>query len=396
MKEILEGRFQRAVAALEPNGIDAWIFCGRETNILGEPAMLYLMPTEVAGKTTVILTRSGERFLIASPMQMEELESSGLFSKCVAYQTQDMYEDCIVKVLKELPSAKKIALNFSESDPSSDGLTLTAYNMFLRCFSRCGLKPELVSAHPIMKQVRGRKSDLEVVKIANAVSASMEIYEAARPRMKVGMSGKDIQRLFKELIRERGLGYSWYEPEDPYISVGTRSSYLCKSPPEDVRVEPGDLVNVDMGIKLDGFASDNQRSFYALRRGETEPDPEVVRAFKTIQAMNESVCAAMKVGVNSDSLTAIGNEIMLNNGYPQGFKGWYGHEIGIFAHNGGISAGRNPYRPELDKTLEENMTFTLEPAIITPCGRLCQEEVVVVRPEGGRFLSTPQREVWVI
>ncbi|HOX31580.1 MAG TPA: M24 family metallopeptidase [Spirochaetales bacterium] len=391
-----ERRFERAHEAMRQEGVDAWVFCGRETHILGEPAMLFLMPTQMGGKTTVIVAADGQRIVVGSIMQMEELEASGLFTKLVTYPTLADYEGLVAEALRGLGPLRRIALDFSESDPSSDGLTVTAKAMLDRCFAAAGLEAELVSSAPLMKAVRGRKSDEEVGLIARAVEAAMEVYDAARPLMRAGMSGRDVQRLFKRLIRERELGYSWYEPENPYVSVGARSSYLCKRPPADVFIEPGDLVNVDLGIQLEGFASDDQRSFYAPREGEKAPPYEVQRAFETIQEMNATVCAHMKAGVDSDELTRYGNEIMLRNGYPQGFKGGYGHEIGIYAHNGGLTAGYNPFKPELDKKLELNMTFTLEPAILTPFGRLCQEEVVVVKEEGGRFLSRPQKEVWLI
>lgn len=393
---VYERRFERAHEAMRQQGVDAWIFCGRETHILGEPAMLFLMPTQMSGKTTVILTPDGRRVVVGSIMQMEELESSGLFTELITYPTLADYEGLVAGALKSLGGARRIALDMSESDPSSDGLTLTAYNMLRRCLAAAGIEAELVSSAPLMKAVRGTKSDEEVDKIAAAVAAAMGIYDAARPLMKVGMSGRDVQKLFKGLVRERELGYSWYEPENPYVSVGPRSSYLCKAPPANVFIEPGDLVNVDLGVQLDGFASDDQRSFYALRPGEKAPPYEVQHAFETIQEMNATVCEHMKVGVNSDDLTKLGDEIMLRRGYPQGYKGGYGHEICIFAHNGGITAGYNPYKPELDKTLEYNMTFTLEPAILTPFGRLCQEEVVVVKQERGQFISRPQKEVWLI
>lgn len=327
---------------------------------------------------------------------MEEMERSNLFTKYITYTSPLDYEDCIVNELRFIKNLNKIALNISESDPSSDGLNVTSYNMLLRSFKRAEIDPEIVSSASIMKLIRGRKSDEEIEKIKKAVDAAMEIYDEARSLIKVGMSGKDVQNLFKKIINSKGLGYSWHEPENPYVSVGIKSSYLCKMPPDDVFIEPGDLVNVDLGIKLDGFASDNQRSFYALRDDETSPPEDVVRAFKTIKEINETVCKSMKVLTNSNDLTKYGDEIMIRNGYSQGFKGSYGHEIGIFAHNGGISAGYNPFKPELDKTLEYNMTFTLEPAIITSCGRLCQEEVVVCKKYGGEFLSRPQEEIWII
>jgi Xaa-Pro dipeptidase len=391
-----ERRFERAHEAMREQGIDAWVFCGRETNILGEPAMLFLMPTQMGGKTTVILTADKQRIVVGSIMQMEELEASGLFTKLITYPTLGEYESLIAEALRGIGPVKRIALNMSESDPSSDGLTATAHAMLGRCFSAAGVKAELVSSAPLMKAVRGRKSDEEVGMIAVAVDAAMGVYDAARPLMKVGMSGRDVQKLFKRIIRERELGYSWYEPENPYVSVGSRSSYLCKKPPEDVFIQPGDLVNVDLGIQVEGFASDDQRSFYALRDGEKAPPHEVQHAFETIQEMNATVCKNMKAGVNSDDLTKYGNEIMLRNGYAQGWKGGYGHELCIFAHCGGITAGYNAFKPDLDKTLDYNMTFTLEPAILTSFGRLCQEEVVVVKEDAGRFLSRPQEAVWII
>ncbi len=51
---------------------------------------------------------------------------------------------------------------------------------------------------------------------------------------------------------------------------------------------------------------------------------------------------------------------------------------------------------ELDMTLMPGMTFTMEPAILTSRGRLCQEEDVVITQEGCRFLSIPQKEIWLV
>ena len=393
---IYQQRFERAIAALKQNDLDAWIIYGRETQILGEPALLLLLPQEILCRTALIITSRGDRIALFAGLEAEEAEASGLFSEIKVYASPDRFETDLVQILRQLMPLPKIAVNRSISDPSADGLTCTAYQMLQSCLSEAGFAGELVSAAPVMKQVRGRKSNEEVAGIAAAVAKAMNIFQEARSLMHFGLSGRNVQRLFQSIIDREGLGYSWQKLGNPYVSVGARSSYLCKRPPEDVFIEPGDLINVDLGIRLDGFASDNQRSFYALRPGESCPPYEVQHAWETIQAMNRAVCAAMKTGANSDDLTGIGNRIMLENGYSQGWAGGYGHELGLFAHQGGLTAGRNPFKPELDKTLEENMTFTLEPAILTSCGRLCQEEVVRVRAGGGEMLSTPQSEIWLI
>lgn len=393
---IYQQRFTRAIEALKHNNFDSWIIYGRETHILGEPAMLMLLPEEILSRMAIIITSRGDRIALIAALESEEAEATGLFSEIKVYASPDQFENDLTQILRRLMPMIKIAINNSISDPSADGLTYSAYLMLQHCLAEAGFAGELVSATPIMKQVRGRKSDEEVAKIAAAVSEAMSIYDEARPSMRLGLSGRDIQRLFQSIIDRKSLGYSWQKAGNPYVSVGARSSYLCKRPPTDVFIEPGDLINVDLGIRLDGYASDNQRSFYALRPGESSSPYEAQHAWETIQTMNRAVCAAMKTGTNSDELTEIGNQIMLENGYSQGWKGGYGHELGLFAHQGGIKAGRDQFRPELDKTLEENMIFTLEPAILTSCGRLCQEEVVQVRAGGGKMLSTPQSEIWLI
>lgn len=395
-KMIMDQRYERAVSALRQHDVDAWIIIGRETHLLGEPALLFLAPAEFLGQAAIIILADGERVCIVSGLEAEEMTASGLFSEVIVYSGQSGFEECISGVLRKKQHLRRVALDYSASDPSADGLTYTGWLLLQRCFMAASFTGELVSSASLMKQVRGRKSDAEAAKIACAVSEAMLIFEEARPRMRLGMSGLDVQMMFQELIDHKGYGYSWQKTGNPYVSVGPRSSYNCKTPPADVYIEPGDLVNVDLGIRVDGYASDNQRSFYALSTAGQSVPAEVEHAWKTVQAMNEAICAGMKTGARSEDLTAIGHRIMLENGYDQGWKYGFGHELGLFAHQGGITAGYNPNKPGLDTILETNMTFTLEPAIITNYGRLCQEEVVLVTVHGGKMLSTPQKEIWLI
>jgi len=396
MVKIVELRYQRAREALEKNGFDAWLILGRESNILGQPSLLYMMHAEVMNRTAIIVTRDGRRIVLSAAIEMEEKEGSGIFTDTVVYRGCRGFVDKLTEALASLMPMNKLAVDMSVNDPSSDGMSHSDFLLVEECLKKIGFAGELVSSEPVMKLIRGKKSDLEVQKIAYAVQKAMEVFDEARPQMRVGMSGYDVEMLFQRIMRGHGYGFTWNELSNPFVSVGARSSYLCKRPPKDVFIQPGDLVNVDLGMRVDGFSSDNQRSFYALRPGETEPPAEVTKAWKTIQRMNREVCAAMKTGYDSDLLTEIGHRIMLDSGYPDGWPWSYGHELGVFATTAASRPGRTVRLTKMDTILEENMTFTLEPSIITPMGRLCQEEVVRVTKDGGQMLSTPQTEVWLI
>ena len=392
---IRKQRIDRGIAAMREQNVDMWIALGRDVQHKGEPMLRYLLTFDMSGPVAVILTRSGKKYAINAPLETEELESMGLFDK--VFVNTEGYEGIkeIIADLVRRENPQRIALNFSEKDSTSDGLSLTSYRVLTEAFQRGGVAGEIISSQMLMKYLRANRSPEEVAKIRHAVQESMKIYEAARPQMKMGMSGMDIQRLFQSLADEKHYGYSWPKYGNPFNSIGTRSSYLCKRPADDVYIEPGDVVNVDFGIIVDEASSDNQRTFYALRPGETEPPEEVKKAFRTIGEVNQALCDHMKAGVTSGDILKYANEVFVRNGYPER-SGGFGHEIGFHAHDGVVSPGTSRCEPDIDATLLEGMTFTLEPAIITSCGRVCREEVVVVGKERGEFLSTLQDEIWLI
>lgn len=392
---IRKQRMDRGIKAMQDQNVDLWIALGRDVQHKGEPMLRYLLTFEMGGPVAVVLTKSGKRYAINAPLEVEELVSMGLFDK--VFVNTEGYEG-VKGILAEIIRAEKpqtIALNFSEKDSTSDGLSFTSYKVLIEAFQRADFQGEIISSQMLMKYLRANRSPEEVEKIRRAVQESMKIYEAARPRMKLGMSGMDIQRLFQSLADERHFGYSWPKYGNPFTSVGAKSSYLCKRPPDDVFIEPGDVVNVDFGIIVDEASSDNQRSFYALRPGESEPPEEVLRAFRTIGEVNQVLCDHMKAGVKSGDILQYANEVFVRNGYPER-AGGFGHEIGFHAHDGVLSPGTSRCEPDVDATFLEGMTFTLEPAILTSCGRICREEVVAVGLERGEFLSTLQDEIWLI
>ncbi|MCI2058101.1 MAG: M24 family metallopeptidase [Oscillibacter sp.] len=392
---IREQRIARGIQAMRDQNVDMWIALGRDLQHKGEPMLNYLVTFEMGGPLAIILTRDGQRVAVNAPLETEELESMGIFSRVVV--NKDGY-DGVRRVIADMirqQASHTIALNYSEKDSTSDGLSYTCWKLVQGAFADAGFTGEVISSQMLMKYLRANRSAEEVAAIGRAVQASMDIYQAARPQMHLGMSGMDIQRLFQSMADAKGYGYSWPKYGNPFNSIGTRSSYLCKRPPEDVYIQPGDVVNVDFGIIVDGASSDNQRTFYALAPGETEPPEEVRRAFETIGEVNSALCAHMKAGVKSGDILRYANEIFVKNGYPER-TGGFGHEIGFYAHDGVVSPGTSRCEPEIDAAFLEGMTFTLEPAIITSHGRVCREEVVAVGKDGGRFLSTLQPEIWLI
>ncbi|MCE5208503.1 MAG: M24 family metallopeptidase [Chloroflexi bacterium] len=391
-KPILQKRLERAYSALREFDVDVWIILGRETHFTPEPSLMYLLPAAVLPLCALVITKTGESVCIVGALDAEEIETYGAVSEVVSYRSD--FEIHLTDVLKRYRPAQKIALNYSEVDPSSDGLSYTQYKRVMRCLDKTEFKGELISACNIMKRVRAQKSPEEIAGIERTVLTAMNIYDSAKDFIRSGVSGADIQHFFQSRVHELNADYSWPKLGNPFVSIGTRSSYLCKRPPTDIYAQPGDLINVDFGLRIDGFGSDNQRSFYVLRDGENSAPEEVRSAFEAVKA---AICAAVDIaapGIYTTVTRDKANEIFVSRGYPA--VGGLGHEMGTFAHEGGVHCGSDYAIDELDCFLETGMVFTMEPAIITSHGRLCQEEDVVITDNGCRFLSIPQKEVWLV
>jgi len=391
-KDLLQLRLERAYKALQEFSIDLWVMLGRETHFTAEPALQFLLPAAVLNNTALVVSKKGGAVCLAGAIDAEEIEAFG--PDVTVRRVKKDFEGELTEILRTFLPASRIALDYSEVDPSADGLSLTQYRRLQRCFRAAGFDGETVSACNVMKRVRAQKSPQEVAGIERTVLAAMKIYEESRNVIRSGMSGRDIQRYFQEKVHELGAGYSWPKTGNPYVSVGARSSYLCKRPPDDVFAMPGDLINVDFGLRVDGFASDNQRSYYVQAPGETAPPDEVQRAFEAVQAAIRAAVGAAAPGVCTTVCRDAANAVFASRGFPA--VGGLGHELGTFAHEGGMRIGSDYSVKELDCHLEEGMCFTMEPAILTKYGRLCQEEDVAITKDGCRMLSTPQTEVWLV
>ena len=392
-KEVLQWRMERALAAVRELDIDLWISIGRETHLLTDPALTYLLPSS-AGLTALVIAKTGESICLVSPMHIEEMEAYGAASRNVPYDGLTDFDDKLRAIIAAIPKDGHIALNFSDGDTSADGLRLTQYRRLERLFADVGFAGEIVSSQLLMKRTRAQKNEAEVERISVAVDCAMGLFDDFRTVLRPGMSGRDIQKWFQDNALIRGYEITDGHGGSPFCSIGARSSYFCVKPPVDIFAQPGDLVNVDLGVRVNEYASDNQRSYYILRPGETDAPEDLKRAFRVMQEAQQAVLAAMKPGIDTTVLGEAASDVFEKYGYPR--VTGLGHELGSFAHEGGMGCGGIGFRVGLDTTLEVGMTFTTEPAILTPYGRLCQEEVITVTPDGGKMHGRRQQELWLI
>lgn len=374
--------------------VDSWVIVGRETDMNSEPILPVLGDVEFIIDTAFIFTKEGKMSALVSPLDYEAYIRMEGIDEVVAYET---LKQGFTDFFKE-NRAPKMALNFSENDPASDGLSLGLYNMLKEAMKEADYHPEIISSYPVVNKVRGIKTPAQIEKITHAAQEAQKIFEAAADFIKKGTTSVDISNFFHDKTAEIGAQTSWTYSQCPGVFVGPNSP-IGHMAPVEIEVEGGMLINVDYGVKIDGYCSDNQRMYYVLKDGETDAPQEVKDLFNINKTAIQKAFEAMKPGITGFEVDKIARDYIVANGQKD-YNHALGHQVGHACHDGGtlLANRRKRYnRPELiDTPIDAGNVFTLEPSFMTPYGNVGIEEMVVVTENGCEPIIPFQEELFLI
>jgi Xaa-Pro aminopeptidase len=141
-----------------------------------------------------------------------------------------------------------------------------------------------------------------------------------------------------------------------------------------------------------------QRTWYWLKDGEKEAPEEVRKAFAAALAAIDAGMAELKPGRRGHEVDAASRAAVVKAGFPEpGFA--FGHHVGHVAHDGaGVLGPRwERYGNAPDVPVESGNLFAVEMDLEVPgYGIVGLEEEALVEEGGTRFLSRPQRELWLL
>jgi Xaa-Pro aminopeptidase len=292
---------------------------------------------------------------------------------------------------------KRIAVNYSESDAAADGLTHGQWLSLRRSLEGTPYVDRLVSAERLIAALRGRKTDAEQERIRKACEATVAIFEAVTPRLRAGLTERQFAAMIVEEMERRGLTPAWDADHCPAVFTGPDSAG-AHAGPTDRAIERGHIVNVDFGVRREGYCSDLQRTWYVLRPGETAAPEPVQRGFDTILKSIRDAAGALKPGATGAEIDDVARGVVTGAGYAE-YPHGTGHQIGRVAHDGGAGLlprweryGQTPHLP-----IEAGQCFTIEPRLtVAGHGIATCEDIVAVTDSGARFLSRSQDRLWLV
>ena len=386
-------KVSQAIDILNETGTDLWMVIDKESEVLSDPVMDFIIGTGVTWLSFFLFFKTGEKYAIVGNLDIEKIKRLDIFDEIFAYKGSP--KDDLLKLLNRY-SPQKIAINYSIDSPTADGLTYGRYLKLMELLEGTSFKDRLVTAEDIIAKLRGRKSPEEVRRIKKAIDITLDIYDKVTTHVKPGMTEKQVAQFITDERKKTGFGPAWEEDHCPSVFTGPQETGAHSGPTDKV-LEPGHVFNTDFGVVYEKYCSDLQRTWYILKKGETTPPEEVMKGFNTIVKSIRLAFEALKPGVRGFDIDKISRDYIVSQGY-KAFEHALGHQVGRSAHDGAALLG-----PDWDRygklpfiPLEEGQVFTIEPRLYLEQGVVTIEEMVLITKDGAEWLSKPQKEIYLI
>lgn len=391
---LLHEKADQAQALLSETGLDCWLTFARETDLHPDPGIDQVVSAGVVRNSAFLFGVGGERVAIVANFDTSAVKARGVFREVVGYD-EDVRGPLLDALRRLDPST--IGLNYSTDDVTADGLTHGHWLLLQELLAGTPYLDRLTTAAPLLRRLRGRKTSTEIDRIRQAVAVTERVVGLLTPEIRPGRSERELAKFVHARFAELGVAPAWAAEGCPIVNAGPASDLGHTSPSDTVRVEPGNLVHVDLGVRLDWYCSDLQRMWYVRRPGESRPPDDLQQAFDAVVRAIDAAAAVLRPGVKGFEVDAAARRVVVEAGYPE-FKHALGHGLGRAVHDGGTMLGpRWPcYGRNTEAAVEAGNVFTLELGVPTAAGVVGLEEDVLVTAAGCEFLSARQRELILV
>ncbi|MCL6481075.1 MAG: Xaa-Pro peptidase family protein [Firmicutes bacterium] len=234
---------------------------------------------------------------------------------------------------------------------------------------------EYTLGDPITVGCRARKTAHELELMALANWATIEVYRAAFAALREGMTNRELGGLIAQGYQRMGLSGG------ALVLFGAWAALPHGTQQEQVLRE-GDLVLVDGGTSVDGYASDVTRCTVLGKPSDT-----LQHAFDTVRRAQDAALEAARAGRTCGSVDDAARQVISAAGYGKDYER-FTHRLG---HGIGLDGHEHPYLVRGSRVvLEPGMTFSNEPGIyVRGEYGLRLEDIMVIEPDGPARLLTP-------
>lgn len=255
------------------------------------------------------------------------------------------------------------------------GIEETTGFTFFDHFRQAAPAFEYVSADPITIACRARKSAHELELMRIACEATFDVFRAIFASLKEGMSQEDIAHLVE-------AGFAKMDLHGGALVLLGASAALPHGTLRPQRLKEGDVVLIDGGCGVEGYASDVTRTSVF-----GNPTEKMLRVFEIVRKAQNAALDAARAGRLSGTVDDAARAAITAAGYGPDYK-FFTHRLG---HGIGLDGHEHPYLVRDSKTiLESGMTFSNEPGIYIPgdFGLRCEDDMVIAADGPAQLLTS--------
>ncbi|GAB5525314.1 MAG: hypothetical protein Roseis2KO_31860 [Roseivirga sp.] len=386
--------------AMEAAAVDCWLVICRENN--NDPMADHVGGENAGGTAAFLFYRDSQGFhsLVYSPSgEATALDELDIHDEVLRIGRGKSAMTEAADFIKS-KGFKSVAINSSRSNSVADGLS---YTQRMSLESALGTASDkLVSSTELIYEWLSIKlpEEVEILRKAAQLTADWQV-EAYAQVVPGKSTDAEIARFLKQKMAAYGVTDGWAPDQNPNVNSGPDRGH---SHATDKVIMPGDVIQIDFGIKLyDRWVSDIQRFAYVLKPGEAAAPENMILYWQSAKAGSRAALAAMKPGAKGVDVDRAQRVLMEEAGSR--FVPWStGHPVGYVAHDVGPNLGGSQserVRPSAEKLLKPGMTFAFD-------GFHCWEredgtektisveEMAVVTATGAEYLIAPQEELILI
>ena len=381
-QEEFDLRVEKVQAAMAQQGYDMLLAYGNEA----EPQYVryfsnYWPSFETAG---VLIPREGKPLLLIGPesytyaadrSKIPDIRLLKAFRESSEPEYPGKKLDTFTSVFAEVWGDKPIR-RFGVA-----GLPLMTIGVYEALSASLDVKVE--KADDIVNALRMRKTENELACMRAAAKITHETFDYVLANIKVGMTEQQVVGLALGKMHELGAERESY----PLWVLTGKGSNQAISRPRNKKIEKGDMTFLQIGARVDGYASSIGRPVVFGKA-----TPEQKELIEVGYKAQEDAIASLQVGARACDVA----QAHIDNVTAMGYGDWLLY--GPF-HGNGTMEGEAPWiETSADFLLEENMTFCADiflGSAKTETG-LRIEDVVCVKPGGAENLTNYPRKLFEI
>ncbi|MGO0122135.1 M24 family metallopeptidase [Desulfothermobacter acidiphilus] len=238
---------------------------------------------------------------------------------------------------------------------------------------------QLLPCRDLVEKLRLYKEPHEIQIIKQALALTEMGWQVLLSELRAGITEREWALKLEFYLRERGADGVAF----PFIVASGSRSALPHGIASNKQVEPGDLVVIDVGIKLGHYCSDFTRTVVVEKVA-----PWQQRLYQAVLEAQQAAIAMVKPGVPAREVDRAARRVIAAHGYaPEIFPHSTGHGVGLAVHEA-------PHLSEKEEMLlQPGMVVTVEPGAYLPGqGGVRIEDMLLVTEAGAERLNLSPRE----